>query len=219
MKLPEPWSPAERPVPLIIYGASSAVGVFAVKFARKSNIHPIITIAGKSKDLVQDLIDPSQGDVVFDYRDGLESVVRDVQQHVQRLGLQGVVNHAFDTICSSTSTELLAQLVEPNGYLNVISPRRNCATVPTNLKLSAAFVGIVHNQDTPKNVTIPQTPPCNGTDLGFIYSRLFTKGLEEGWLTGHPFRVWLGGLDDLSEALQSMQDGKVSGTKYVFKIV
>jgi NADPH:quinone reductase-like Zn-dependent oxidoreductase len=132
LELPPPWSPAQEPVPLVIYGASSAVGSFTVKFARKSNVHPIIAIAGKSKDLVRQLIDPSQGDVVFDYRDGAESLISDVQQHIQRLGLQGV-KYAFDTIANSTSVELVAQLVQPGGNLNVISPRRDCSAVPANV--------------------------------------------------------------------------------------
>ncbi|CCD52898.1 hypothetical protein BofuT4_P138220.1 [Botrytis cinerea T4] len=48
--LPPPWSPRADivPLPLIIYGASSSLGTFAVKLARASNIHPIIAIAGGS---------------------------------------------------------------------------------------------------------------------------------------------------------------------------
>jgi NADPH2:quinone reductase len=218
LELPPPWSPAQEPVPLVIYGASSAVGTFTVKLALKSNIHPIIAIAGKSKDLVRSLIDPSQGDVVLDYRDGAESLITDVQQHIQRLGLQGV-HYAFDTIANSTSVELVAQLVQPGGHLNVISPRRDCSAVPANVKTSAAFVGVVHSQKFPPNDTIKHTATGNGADFGYIFSRLFTRGLEEGWLTGHPFEVWAGGLNDISEAFRNMQDGKVSGKKYVFKMV
>ena len=77
---------------------------------------------------------------------------------------------------------------------------------------------MVHGQVFPPNDTIRHTATGNGADFGYIFSRLFTRALEEGWLTGHPFEVWDGGLDDISEALRNMQDGKVSGKKYVFKI-
>jgi NADPH2:quinone reductase len=108
--------------------------------------------------------------------------------------------------------------VEPGGHFNVISPRRDCSAVPANVKTSAAFVGVVHGQAFPPNDTIKHAATGNGADFGYIFSRLLTRGLKEGWLTGHPFEVWDGGLDDISEALRNMQDGKVSGKKYVFKI-
>jgi len=217
LELPPPWSQAQKAVPLVIYGASSAVGAFTIKLARKSNIHPIIAIAGNSKDFVQNLIDPSQGDIVLDYREGEESVVTGVEQYVQKLGLQGV-HYAFDTISSSTSAELVARLVEPGGFLNVISPGRNCSKIPANLKTFPAWVGLVHGMAVPPNDTFTHPGTGNGTDFGYVYSRLFTRGLEEGWLTGHPFEVWAGGLNDISEALRSMRDGSISGKKYVFKI-
>jgi D-arabinose 1-dehydrogenase-like Zn-dependent alcohol dehydrogenase len=217
LELPSPWSPARSPVPLIIYGASSAVGAFAIKLAIKSNIHPIIAISGKSKDLVRDLIDPSQGDIVLDYRDGAEYLLASVQQNIQRLGLQGI-RYGFDTIASSTSVELVAQLIEPGGHLNVISPRRDCSAVMETVKTSAAFVGVVHGQPIPPNETIQHVSTGDGVDFGYIYSRLFTRGLEEGWLKGHPFQIWDGGLDDISEAMKNMQKGSVNGKQYIFKI-
>jgi len=59
---------------------------------------------------------------------------------------------------------------------------------------------VVHGQVFPPNDTIRHTATGNGADFGYIFSRLFTRALEEGWLTGHPFEVWDGGLDDISEA-------------------
>jgi NADPH:quinone reductase-like Zn-dependent oxidoreductase len=52
LKLPTPWNPATTSTPFVIYGASSAVGSFAIKLARNSNIHPIIAIAGKGSHYV-----------------------------------------------------------------------------------------------------------------------------------------------------------------------
>jgi NADPH:quinone reductase-like Zn-dependent oxidoreductase len=46
-RFPPPWAPSVKPTPFIVYGASTAVGSFALKLARNSNIHPIIAIAGK----------------------------------------------------------------------------------------------------------------------------------------------------------------------------
>jgi NADPH:quinone reductase-like Zn-dependent oxidoreductase len=158
---------------LVIYSASSADGTLAIKFARKSNIHPIIAIAGKNKDLVHNLIHPSQGDVVLGDRDGEASVVIGEQQTIQRLGLRGV-SYAFDTIANSTSVKLVAQLVKSGGHLNVIGPRGDCSAVTANVKTSAAFVVVVRGEAFPLNNTFKHTATSNGVDFGYVYSRLFT---------------------------------------------
>lgn len=49
--LPQPWTPATEPIPLLIYGAASSVGAYAVQLARKSNIHPLICVAGNLRPM------------------------------------------------------------------------------------------------------------------------------------------------------------------------
>lgn len=44
------------------------------------------------------------------------------------------------------------------------------------------------------------------------------RGLQEGWFTGHPYQVMSGGLGGVEEALANLKAGKVSATKFVFKI-
>lgn len=67
MNLPQPFVPASKPLPLLIYGAASAVGAFAIKLASRSNIHPLICVAGKGAAFVESLIDRSKGDVIVSY--------------------------------------------------------------------------------------------------------------------------------------------------------
>lgn len=68
LDLPQPWSPATKPTPLLIYGASSAVGYYALQFAIRSDLHPLICIAGRASAHVEKLLDKSKGDAVVDYR-------------------------------------------------------------------------------------------------------------------------------------------------------
>jgi NADPH:quinone reductase-like Zn-dependent oxidoreductase len=65
LHLPPPLNPTLPPTPFIIYGAASAVGAFAVKMARMSNIHSIIAVAGRGIPFVETLIDRSMRDVVI----------------------------------------------------------------------------------------------------------------------------------------------------------
>lgn len=52
--LPQPDAPAHTPFPIVIYGASSVVGSYAVQLAKLSNLQ-VIGIAGASKDVPTEL--------------------------------------------------------------------------------------------------------------------------------------------------------------------
>lgn len=78
--LPLPWLPAQERMPLVVYGAASAVGAFAVKLAVISNIHPLICVAGRGMGYVETLINREKGDEIIDYRAGNEEVVKELQK-------------------------------------------------------------------------------------------------------------------------------------------
>jgi NADPH2:quinone reductase len=88
--LPEPWNATTTPTPLIVYGASGAVGAYAIKLAQLSNIHPIIAVAGRGHKFVEELITRSKGDAIVDYRNGDESVVSGIKEALQKTGASDV---------------------------------------------------------------------------------------------------------------------------------
>lgn len=95
--LTPPWSPVplpSAPIPLIIYGASSALGLFTVKLARLANIHPIIAIGGASHIHLLPLLDKARGDAFIDYCDGVESMMQQVRDALGPLKAR----HALDAI-------------------------------------------------------------------------------------------------------------------------
>ena len=55
-------------------------------------------------------------------------------------------------------------------------------------------------------------------DFAYVFFRLLARGLQEGWFTGHPHQVVSGGLGGVEVALANLKAGKVSATKFVFKI-
>ncbi|PNP45054.1 hypothetical protein TGAMA5MH_03103 [Trichoderma gamsii] len=74
LALPEPWCQHEILREQVkggaeVYGATSAVGSFAIKLLRKADIHPIIAVAGKGISYVEGLIERNKGDVIIDYRE------------------------------------------------------------------------------------------------------------------------------------------------------
>ena len=200
LELPQPWTPAKAELPLIVYGASSAVGSFAVQFAVKSNIHPIIAVAGNGKEWVEKLIDRSKGDTVVDYRNGPEALVEGLKE---ALGGR-TVKHAFDAISEKGSYQAVCKVLSPQGSkITLVLPGKDYAAIPEGVEQTVTGVGGVHR---------------DAKDFGYVYSKFFTKGLEEGWLRGHPQKIVPGGLNGIQGALEDLKAGKASAVKYIFRI-
>jgi NADPH2:quinone reductase len=97
LKLPLPWQGSTTRKPLIVFGGSSAIGAFALKFARRSNSRPLIVVAGQSRDFVEALVDRSQGDTIIDHREGEDAVVSNIRTALDSAGA-GPALHAFDAV-------------------------------------------------------------------------------------------------------------------------
>lgn len=200
--LPQPWLPAPdgTRTPLVIYGASSAVGSYAIQFAQKSNLHPLICIAGRAQEHVRNLISPEKGDVIVDYRSGSDAVVQGIRD-----GLQGAnLLHAFDAVSEKGSYQNICQVLDPEaGKITFVLPGKKYEEVPAGVEKSTTTVGDVHGKLK---------------DFGHVYFRYISKGLEEGWFKPQPQEVVPGGLEGVEQALTNLKEGKASAVKYIFKI-
>jgi len=207
LRLPPPWSPASTSIPLVVYGASSAVGSFALKLARSSNIHPIIAVAGKGTKYVETLIDRTKDDIVIDYRNGPDSTIDQIRAHLQA-GNYDKPSHGLDPGIGISSQKVLTEIVAPGGAINLVLP--SDFDVEPAVK-SLTSVGVVHNQDN-------GAYGDDASDLGFVICRWFTRSLQLGTFEGHPFEVRAGGLEGVEQALKDLRNGKASAVKYVFRI-
>ena len=200
LMLPQPWTPANHAIPLVIYGGSSAVGTYAIQLAQRSNIHPIIAVAGHAQQHVEGFIDRSKGDTIVDYRGGDGAVVQGIKDALKGQKLR----HAFDAVSEKGSYQNLTKVLEPEGSkITLVLPGRDYSDIPENIEHSVTTVGSVHNESK---------------DFGYVYSRYLSKGLEEGWFRPQPHEVVPGGLEGVQTALQNLKDGKASAVKYVFRI-
>ncbi|KAL9530844.1 Trans-enoyl reductase [Sphaerulina musiva] len=199
LNLPQPTNPATEPIPLVIYGGSSAVGSYANQFAQRANIHPQIIVAGRAQAHVEKLIDRSKGDTIVDYRNGNEAVAQGIRDALQGAKLY----YAYDAVTDGTSWQNIAKVLEPNGNITLVLPGEDYPGIPETVKKTMTSVGDVHGSKK---------------DLGFVYSRLITRGLEEGWFKAQPQEVIPGGLGGVEKGLSLLKDGKASAVKYIFKI-
>lgn len=197
--LPSPWTPAKESIPLVIYGGSSAVGSYAIQLAQRSNIHPIIAVAGRAKAHVVNYLDKSKGDVYVDYREGDEAVAKGIKDALKGASL----HYAFDAVSEKGSYQNICKVLDPQGKITLVLPGREYPEIPKTVTQTLTSVGDVHG-------------PLK--DLGYVYSRYLSKGLEEGWFKPQPQEVIPGGLEGVQTALTNLKEGKASAVKYVFRI-
>lgn len=214
--LPTPWNPAPRDVeyPIVIYGASSAVGAFAVKLASLANLHPIIAIAGQSGHVVKSILNPKKGDVLLDYRLGLEELVQNIRAVSEN------IHFAFDAISEEGTSEILCQVLHPKGsYLGrSLLLEEGVTKIPDNIDCHVAFApGLWEptDPDGPDGEKSPNVGPRAFAAVAFAY---LTFALENELIKGHPHKTLPNGMEQLSDALKAMKEGKNSGVKYVCQI-
>lgn len=204
--LPQPWMPAATSIPIIIYGASGAVGSFAVKLAALSNIHPIIAVAGKGEKHVATMLDKSKGDAIVDHRNGDEAVVQGIRDALKAAGASGV-SYAFDAVSEKGSYQNIYKVLDPYSKIALVLPSN--VEVPETFTQSAIMVADVHG--------VLGIKP-GGKEFGYVFSKYFGCVLQLGTFTGHPYQVVPGGLGGVETALKDLKAGKASAVKYVFRI-
>lgn len=211
LKLPALWCSATQSTPLIVYGASSAVGAFAIKLANHSNIHPIIAVGGRAESFVRSIIDESKGDVFVDYRNGKEALVA-----AMKAGLKGAhCLHAYDAISEHGSSEACSEVLSEGGSITRVLPGTDM--IPGTLKSFITTVSLVNENVVVDDETESTKDWVNGVNFGYMCSRLFGQGLMDGWLKPHPYEIVSGGLQGIPEALMNLRNGNASAVKYVFR--
>lgn len=231
--LPAPWSPfppSNTSTPLVIYGASSALGCFAVKLASLSHIHPIIAICGSSKDYVRTLLDNSKGDKIVDYRQGVEGWKEEVQRLL--VGQRPPMN-ALDAISANGTWIPLAQLltdlsknsVDPSTHpkLSVVSGAAQYTdeSIPENIDIRYTYVGTVHygayKPSMPKQPSDKDEVKAD-IEFAWVLMRYVGRMLALGKFTGHPCEVIPGGLGGVEHGLNQLKAGQAKGKKLVYRI-
>jgi len=203
--LPQPFLPAEDvpKIPLVVYGASSAVGSYVIQFAQKSNIHPLICVAGRAQEHVKKLISPEKGDAIIDYRKGDEAIIKGIKDALHGAKLE----YAFDAVSEKGSYQNIARVLDPNSAkITFVLPGKKYEGIPPGVQKSITRVGDVHGN------------PSDLKDFGYVYFRYISKGLAEGWFQAQPYEIIPGGLAGIEKGLSQLKDGTASAVKYIYRI-
>ncbi|KAL3449125.1 chaperonin 10-like protein [Aspergillus insuetus] len=213
--LPLPWNPAKSETPVLIYGGASAVGAYALKFAKLSGLSPIITVAGNGIEFVNSLY---AADYIIDYRKG--NVVEAILKALNGRKL----HHAFDAVSYNRSYEDIVAVLQASGggQIDMVdppsddsaNPERASWVWPEGIKFSRTFVSSAYG--TPHKYRDEKEAAEDG-EFAYAFYRYISRLLAEGKLEPHPHEVRPNGLDDVAEGIQLLFDRKVSAKKLVYR--
>ena len=210
----------ENQGPLIIYGASSALGAFLVKLAKLSAIQPIVAIGGGSAEYVRSLLSPSAGDIFVDYRGGPDKMKKQVREALGDLR----VRHAVDAISAKRMWIPVSQMLdsETSSILSVMNGANTYdePEIAPGVRIVYTYVGTAHSgRYLPSMPKQPSADDAHG-DIAFAteFFIWLERVLQEGKFDGHPHEVISGGLEGVQEGLRRLQNGEAQGKKFVYRI-
>ncbi|MCJ1449814.1 hypothetical protein MMC28_000142 [Mycoblastus sanguinarius] len=215
-----PWASVqtENEKPLVVYGAASAVGAYAVKLAKLVNVHPLICVAGKGIPFVKTLL--SESDTIIDYRKGSEFVVEEMRKALKGHDLK----YAFDATSEHGSYNNLSQVLADKGRLTLVLPFPEILKdIPPHIEQSTTMAGSLWKElskdQTRDNKSLGKLGiEKGGKEFGLMFTKLIATWLNDGKLKPHPYEVVEGGLHGLETALKALRQGNVSAMKYVIRI-
>ncbi|KAJ6102149.1 protein TOXD [Penicillium sp. IBT 16267x] len=204
LKLNLPTESIADPVPILIYGGSTATGSLVIQFAKLSGYLVLTTCSPHNFDFVKSL----GADMVCDYRDPRAA------EEIRRL-TGDKLKMVLDTISIESSAKFCAEAISSEGgiytcLLPVTAPRSD---VITDVILGLSSFGEPF-------VIGPQSFAASPEDEAFSawWWLLAEKFLVEGKIKVHPLSVRDGGLEGVLEGLDFMRKDQVSGQKLVYNV-
>lgn len=217
--LPAPWQkPVDIPTPLLINGASCAVGAYAIQLATAAGIHPIVAVGSPNSAFVSGRLVAEEGDALIDYwaHRNPRQLVKLIRQAFSDAGIpQGRAMHALDCVSMPGTFDRVVSAAMAGGEpldeegvrpkMAVLLPGSDYSSADPGVEVTEAYTGVAHQ----------------GGEVGkrFAYTacRMFALGLSDGWLTPHPYQI-REGLESVQKALDDSRRGKVRAKKLVIRI-
>lgn len=198
LSIPFPADPSFQGKPILIWGASSTVGVYAVQLSKKAGLY-VIGVAGAGCQHAKDY----GCDEVFDYRNKSTSELANAISG----GKSRKINIIFDCVAEGSTLDVITKILKPEGgkVANVLPyPKKQVAAiVPANVSTAWTSVGDAHSGK-----------------IDDFTKKLFKAAadwMEEGEFKAQTVVVVPGGLKGVEEGLRRLAAG-VSAVKLVYRI-
>lgn len=214
LKLPLPESPLAKPVPIFIYGGSTATGILGIQFAKLSGLTVITTSSPRNFDYLKSL----GADVVLDHHTDTEALAQEIKRLTKNeltLAWDCSPTEASTRLCAlamsdAQSGKYSALLLVDKDLVKSINPNVESETTMGYTAFGEAF----HRGG--------KDYPAKPHDREFA-SKFWdlSKGLlADGRVKVAKIAVDQGGtgLEGVLKGLDDLKQGKVSGTKLVYRV-
>jgi NADPH:quinone reductase-like Zn-dependent oxidoreductase len=192
--------------PILIYGGSSATGMAGIQFAKLSGFTVITTCSPRNFEKVEEF----GADHVFDYSS--PTCAEDIRKLTNNK-----LEYAWDTISEGSAPKICAEALGDSGDLKygaILSvkdfPRKD---VKQTYSLGYTVVGERFQWRTTSFEAKPQD-----FEFGVKFTTIAEKLLADGKIRPPSKEVRDGGLEAIFGGLDDLKEGRVSGTKIVYKI-
>lgn len=205
LKLPEPLGGASAsrvPIPVLISGGATSVGLYAIQFAKLSGLYVVATASQRNFDLVRSL----GADAVVDYADPA-AAARQIREAAPNL------EHAVDCVGEDASHAIVAASLNGKGTIAQITLHPIPAEGVRTLS-SIIFDVIGKDHDLP----LPFTASPELTETGRKLVRLLEDIVAKTNLRPNPALIQPLGLASVAEGFKYMSEGRVSAQKLIYRI-
>lgn len=214
LQLPLPTTPSEKPFPVLIYAASTSVGMYGVQFAKASGLKVIATASPHNFDKIRAL----GADVVFDYHS--PSCATDIQEYTNN-----ELRHSWD--CMGTGAETCAKAMskkEKSFYttINPLTPKNVISMKKANPKITTPHVTMGYDAFGDPYMMSGKVVPAKPEEMKYasmfieISRELLAKGVVK------PIQISVNqtgsGLEGALKGLDELRAGNVSGAKLVYTL-
>ncbi|KAK5119224.1 hypothetical protein LTR85_007838 [Meristemomyces frigidus] len=190
--------------PLLVYGGSTATGSLAIQYAVLSGCDVITTCSEHNFAFVKSL----GASTAFNYKD--PDVAKKIREHTN-----DKLTHVFDCISEGSSPKICSEAVSSKGgQVSFLLPVKFDREDVENKHTLAYTITGESFKFGPNDV--PAKP--EDFEFGKKFWELSTKLFAEKKVSVHPPKVGKEGLVGVFDGLQQLREGKVSGTKLVYKV-
>ncbi|KAL4903192.1 hypothetical protein BDW74DRAFT_180059 [Aspergillus multicolor] len=205
--VPESSLKGTRPY-VLVYGGSTATGTLAIQILARSGYSPIATCSPHNFALVKTL----GAAAAFDYHSPTcGPQIRDFSQ--------GQLTYALDCITDTRSMAICYEAIGPSGgrYLS-LDPFPIRGHTRRSVKPNWVLSLTIYNQPIPWKRPFKRDACPQDRKFAARWFQIAQKIIDQGQIKPHTLELRAGGWDRVSEGLDLLQRGEVSGKKLVYEV-